>query len=204
MSASLPCDSSCLSQQEKQWSKRLSKTRSELFMRSRVWMRLCLADRFNLCPKAVPLQAPPGEPPTLPPGFGFLSLSHCPDALLLGVSDHPLGLDLERYDRLIPSASILQRFYCHKERERMQHLRGEDLRRAVLEHWLIKEAAIKWQQGAIASDLRFWEVRPGMASVVHQRSHQRLSAVLHGHASWQFAVVATDQQILQSIKLCVP
>ena len=111
-------------------------------------------------------------------------------------------MDLERYDRLIPSASILQRFYCHKERERMQHLRGEDLRRAVLEHWLIKEAAIKWQQGSIASDLRFWEVRPGTGSV-HQRSHQRLSAVLHGHVSWQFAVVATDQQLLQSITLCL-
>ena len=83
MSASLPCDSSCLSQQEKQWSKRLSKTRSELFMRSRVWMRLCLADRFNLCPKAVPLQAPPGEPPTLPPGFAEREPRS--DALLLGV-----------------------------------------------------------------------------------------------------------------------
>ena len=204
MSAPLPCSISCLSPQEYQWSERLSKVRAEVFLRSRVWMRACLADRFNLSPMAVPLQAPPGAPPTLPRGWGFLSLSHCPDALVLGFSDHPLGLDLERHDRMIPSASILQRFYCHEEQERMQHLRGEELRQAVLKHWLIKEAAIKWQQGSIASDLRFWEVRPGMGSVVHQRSRQRLSAALHGHASWQFAVVARDQQILQSIRLCLP
>lgn len=203
MSVLLPCDASSLSTQEQHWSTRLPKARSEVFIRSRVWMRACLANCFNLSPQSVPLQAPPGEPPTLPRGWGFLSLSHCPDALLLGCSKHPIGLDLERHDRMIPASSILQRAYCLEEQERLQHLQGEDLRRAVLKHWLIKEASIKWQQGAIARDLRFWEVGPGMRSVVHQRSHQRLSAALHPHDSWEFAVVATDQQLLQSIRLCL-
>ena len=203
MSASLPCDASCLSHQELQWSTRLSKTRSDVFIRSRVWMRTCLADRFQLSPEAVPLQAPPGEPPVLPNGWGFLSLSHCPDALLLGCSQHPIGLDLERRDRMIPAASILRRSYCREEQERLQHLRAEELRQAVLRHWLIKEASIKWQQGAISRDLRFWEVRPGMSSVVHQRSQQTLAAALHDHDAWAFAVVAADQQVLQSITLCL-
>lgn len=189
--------------QEQQWSSRLPKVRSDVFIHSRVWMRACLADRFSLSPKAVPLQAPPGEPPSLPSGWGFLSLSHCRDALLLGCSEHPIGLDLERRDRMIPAASILQRSYGHEERKRLQHLCVEDLRQAVLKHWLIKEASIKWQKGSIARDLRFWEVCPGMSSVVHQRSHQKLAAVLHGYESWEFAVVAADQQVLQSIALCL-
>ena len=106
-------------------------------------------------------------------------------------------------DRLIPAASILRRSYCREEQERLQHLRAEDLRQAVLRHWLIKEASIKWQQGAISRDLRFWEVRPGMSSVVHQRSQQTLAAALHDHDAWAFAVVAADQQVLQSITLCL-
>jgi len=203
MSALLPCDTSCLSKKEQQWSTRLSKTRCDVFTRSRVWMRACLADRFQVSPEAVPLHAPPGEPPILPNGWGFLSLSHCPDALLLGCSEHPIGLDLERRDRMIPAAAILRRSYCREERERLQHLPTEDLRLAVLRHWLIKEASIKWQQGAISSDLRFWEVRAGMRSVVHQRSQQTLAAALHDYDAWEFAVVAADQQVLQSLSLCV-
>ena len=187
--------------QERQWSLRLPKIRADLFIRSRVWMRACLADRFRLSPQAVPLLAPPGEPPTLQDGLGYLSLSHCPDALLLGCSKQPIGVDLERRDRMIPATAILNRSYGRGERERLQHLRAEDLRQAVLKHWLIKEASIKWQQGSIARDLRFWEVLPGMRRVVHQRNRQSLCSVLHGHGSWEFAVVASDQELLQSIHL---
>ena len=34
----------------------------------------------------VPLQSPPGEPPTLADGWGYISLSHCVDACLLAWS----------------------------------------------------------------------------------------------------------------------
>ena len=49
--------------------------------------------------------------------------------------------------------------FHQRERSDLVALQGERLRCEVLDRWLIKEAAIKWQRGTLAGDLRFWEVR---------------------------------------------
>jgi hypothetical protein len=75
-----------LTERERSWADALGSQRAEQFAHSRRWLRSCLADRFRLCPDRIPLDAPPGHPPTPAAGWGWISISHSRDALLLGWS----------------------------------------------------------------------------------------------------------------------
>ena len=148
----------------------MATARAVEFRRSRLWMRRCLADCFGVDPATVPLKAPPGEPPTLADGWGFVSLSHCRDAVFVAWSPDVVGVDLERRDRRFPAAALADRFYCAEDRRELDDLPAETLRTAVLKQWVAKEALIKMQRGSLAVDLRRW--RCGVASC--QGSHPAL------------------------------
>ena len=53
----------------------------------------------GLEPLEIPLKADPGKPPLLADGLGYISMSHCSDALLIGWSSTKIGVDIERKDR---------------------------------------------------------------------------------------------------------
>ena len=72
----------------------MASARAVEFRRSRLWMRRCLADGFGVDPAVVPLQSPPGEPPTLADGWGYVSLSHCCEAVFVAWSPDAVGVDL--------------------------------------------------------------------------------------------------------------
>ena len=62
-------------------------------------MRHLIAELLQISAAELPLQAPPGQAPELTDGWGFVSLSHCPDALLVAWSPWRIGVDFERADR---------------------------------------------------------------------------------------------------------
>jgi phosphopantetheinyl transferase len=119
-------------------------------------MRLRLAAVLDLPPQQVPLHSPPGAPPRLPQGCGWVSLSHAADALLIAWSPQPVGVDLERGDRRFDARALMQRFFPEAEQRQLAALGPEPLRRAVLRSWLCKEAAIKWRQRGLAQELSSW------------------------------------------------
>ena len=57
--------------------------RANIYLESRAYIRQSLGNLFNLDPLEIPLTANPGEPPKLPNGMGYLSLSHCNDAIVI-------------------------------------------------------------------------------------------------------------------------
>lgn len=167
-------------------------------------MRSCLATLSGACPLQVPLDAPPGAPPRLPAQWGYVSLSHCADACLLGWSQHTIGVDLERIDRKLQSASaLMHRFFSESEKTELRALEGDQLRRQVLDRWLVKEAAIKWQQGSLAKDLCFWEVCPTLHSARHLGLKVNVAAQLRSQGEWRLAVVVADKKVLQDCLLCL-
>ena len=167
-------------------------------------MRSCLATKHGVQPLQVPLEAPPGAPPQLSLGWGYLSLSHCADACLLGWSQQPIGVDLERSDRAIPSAlALIHRFYTQSEQIQLRALQTEQLRRQVLDRWLLKEAAIKWQRGSLAQDLRFWEVSSTLDAACHHGLNQMVAAQLRTVGKWRLGVVAAEKKHLQDCLLCL-
>ena len=189
---------------EQVWAAEMSPSRSSQFLVSRSWMRSCLAIKHGVQPLQVPLEAPPGAPPRLPLGWGYLSLSHCADACLLGWSQQPIGVDLERSDRAIPSAlALIHRFYRESEQIELRALQAEQLRRQVLDRWLLKEAAIKWQRGSLAQDLRFWEVSSTLDCARHHGLNLKVAAQLRSVKKWRLGIVVGEKKNLQDSLLCL-
>ncbi|MFM1812511.1 MAG: hypothetical protein RLZZ336_1449 [Cyanobacteriota bacterium] len=145
-----------LSPHERGWGAALPPLRRQQYWRSRLAMRLRLAAMLDLPPQQVPLHSPPGAPPQLPQGWGWVSLSHAADALLIAWSPQPVGVDLERGDRRLDARALMQRFFPEAEQRQLSALGPESLRRAVLRSWLCKEAAIKWRQRGLAQELSCW------------------------------------------------
>jgi|TARA_B100000927_G_scaffold82478_1_gene66060 phosphopantetheinyl transferase len=158
-------------------------------------MRRCLADCLDVAPQAVPLTAPPGSPPKLPSGWGWISLSHCRDALAIAWSIRPVGVDLERLDRRFAAAALAARFFTPGDCQELQSLQGESLRLAVLNQWVAKEAAVKWQRGSLAKDLGRWSCTAHARAAHHSGSNNSVSINRFGLDSWLLAVAGGHGQI---------
>ncbi len=77
----------------------------------------------------------------------FFSVSHTKDKIFIAFSNAPIGLDAELLTRKINYASILKKF---PEEETGEILSTADF----LKHWTIRESAIKYLGGTIASDFK--------------------------------------------------
>jgi phosphopantetheinyl transferase len=50
----------------------------------------------------------------------------------------------------------MRRFYPEPEQAQLRDLTGDALRQAVLNSWVLKEAAIKWRHRTLAAELAQW------------------------------------------------
>jgi 4'-phosphopantetheinyl transferase len=151
-------------------------------------MRRLLGDLFGVDPRDLPLEVPPGLPPELASGWGAVSLSHCCDALLVGWAPDRLGVDLERRDRPLPAMALAERFFLEQERRALRGLEGQALREAVLDLWVVKEAAIKWQHGSIARDLSQWSCQLVTELAVHRTGGWTLAVQRWQVGDWTLAM----------------
>lgn len=184
-----------LSEQEQTWADALPNARCAQFRWSRLWMRALLASLFEVSPAALPLVAPPGQPPELADGWGFVSLSHCTDALVVAWAPWRIGVDLERTDRALPAGALVKRFFCAQERDALFLMDDTRQREAVLEHWLLKEAAIKWQRGSLSRDLSHWCCQTDCSVVAHRVSGAALQAQCWRQADWSLALVSDLEEM---------
>lgn len=136
----------------------LNHKEAKKYAHSRSHIRHVLSNLFNLHPQDVPINAPKGKAPFLEKGMGYLSFSHCKDALLVGWSNKSIGVDIENRNRKFNAKSIMERFYTINEKRSLRQIKNkEKLRLSVLKYWVLKEGSIKLQKGAISKDLSNWE-----------------------------------------------
>ncbi len=192
-----------ISPKEEQWASSLSSRRSREFRHSRGYLRQALSDLWKVKALDIPLTARPGRPPELSEGWGFVSISHCRDALLVGWSKSPLGIDIERIDRSFSANHIASRYFSDKEQQQISKLHGDNLRIKVLEKWLIKEAAIKWQKGSLANDLVHWHSREELGIIEHHSLKVRLSSMNLRHSHWAIAVASDFSNAANPTMLCI-
>lgn len=186
-----------LSEQEQRWCANLPFSLRQRYSSSRSQLRRRLATVLRQPPLEVPLHSPPAQPPRLAAGYGHVSLSHSRGQLLLAWSPWPIGVDLEWEARPLLAEAVARRFFPAAEWQQLQRLPAETLRRAVLASWVRKEAAIKWQQGSIAQDLRQWLWDDNRAELLHLQQGWRPCCSLRLDHGWCCAVVgdAVDQGI---------
>jgi phosphopantetheinyl transferase len=181
-----------LSAQEQHWCQGLAPAVRRRYAISRGLLRQRLGALLGMEVAAVPLHSPPGQPPRLGSGAGFISLSHSGSGLLLAWSAQPIGVDLEWGQRPLLAEALAQRFFPAPECAQIEAMPAALRKRAVLESWVCKEAAIKWRGSSLATDLRHWQ---------WDHQHHRLRHQLDGWAppssvvereGWLCAAVGMD------------
>lgn len=190
-------DSWSLSEAERAWSAALPPAVQHRYRTSRHLLRAHLATCLGLPAEAVPLHSPPGEAPRLPEGYGAVSLSHSRDQLLLAWSPWPIGVDLEWQQRRIAAELLARRFFPPQEWQQLQCQAPPEREALVLESWVRKEAAIKWQRSSLATDLRHWHWCVERQRLEHQLEGWQPPSVCVRRNGWLCGVVgqAAEQAI---------
>ncbi len=181
----------------------LPDTQARQFRHSRGYVRHALASLSKLPALDIPLKALPGKPPVLREGWGHVSFSHCRDALLVGWFHKSLGVDLERSDRNFAAIQVAKRYFSYEEKEAILRLDKAAQRVTVLDQWLIKEAAIKWQRGTLASDLTHWHSGPDLATAIHDLYHYRLHVHRIHYKNWRMAIAFDESENYPLPLLCI-
>ena len=186
-----------LSQAELAWSAALPPPVQHRYRTSRHLLRCRLAGCLGLLPEAVPLHSPPGQAPRLAEGHGAVSLSHSREQLLLAWSPWPIGVDLEWQQRTIAAESLARRFFPPQEWQQLQRHSPAERAALVLESWVRKEAAIKWQRSSLATDLRHWHWCAERQRLEHLLENWQPPSALQRRDGWLCAVVghAAEQAI---------
>ena len=186
-----------ISEVEQAWSAGLPAAVQQRYRASRHHLRARLAELLQLRPEAVPLHSPPGQAPTLEQGLGCVSLSHSRDQLLLAWSPRAIGVDLEWQQRRIQAELLARRFFPPQEWLQLQRLTPPQRAAQVLESWVRKEAAIKWQRSSLATDLRHWRWCADRQCLEHLLAGWQPSSVCERRNGWLCAVVgqAAEQAI---------
>ncbi len=183
-----------ITQKEARYAEQFSTKRSMQFHHSRGYVREALSELWKVPALEIPLQAAPGKAPKLAKGWGNVSFSHCSDGLFIGWSPKRIGVDLERADRCFKAEQVTKRYFSEQEKKDLSHLNQEELRAAVLQKWVIKEAAIKWQRGKLAADFSKWSFCEKSHLAIHQSLGHKVGLHRIQFNSWYMAV-AFDKKI---------
>ncbi len=177
-----------ISREEKKWVEILTPKQGWLYHFSRGCLRQVMSNMTGLEPLDIPLKADPGKPPFLAAGLGYISMSHCSDALLIGWSSAKIGVDIERKDRQFQAHKLSKRFFTQKENCEIENLTPSQAQEIVLKRWVVKEAAIKWQHGKIASDINQWIWENKSSFAYHKKLGHKAKVYEQSHEQWTYAI----------------
>ena len=177
-----------ISSQEKKWVNLLAPRRKFLYHFSRGCLRHVMSSMTGLSPLDIPLKADPGKPPLLAKGWGHISMSHCHDALFIGWSSEKIGVDIERKDRHFRAYKLSKRFFTQNENSDIANLPPSQVKELVLKRWVIKEAAIKWQNGKIANNINQWIWENKSTFAYHKKLGYKVKIHENNYDKWTYAI----------------
>tara|TARA_B100001250_G_scaffold255980_1_gene220370 strand:+ start:154 stop:810 length:657 start_codon:yes stop_codon:yes gene_type:complete len=192
-----------ISNEEKQWVKKLTKKRGWLYHFSRGCIRNVISNMTDLDPLQIPLKADPGKPPLLEEGWGHISISHCSDALLIGWSSEKIGVDIERKDRKLHAHKLSKRFFTEHENREIENLTSRQAKEKVLQKWVVKEAAIKWQSGTISHNLSQWIWENNSSFAYHKKFGYQVKVYTHSYEKWTYAIALNKTDMTNNPIICI-
>ncbi len=177
-----------ITKEEEHWIKRLSLNKGIDYHFSRGCLRYALSQIFDEQPENIPLEASPGKPPLLPNGWGNISLSHCKDALSIAWSPTPIGIDIERSDRKFNAAALAKRYFSQEEKKALKGIPLEQRRIEILNMWVVKEAAVKWERSKLANNLDKWIWQKETSSASHRLLKHEINIYQSHYKNWTIAI----------------
>jgi len=192
-----------ISSEEKKWVKQLTPSRGLTYQFSRGCLRYVISSMTGLDPLDIPLKADPGKPSFLAEGLGHISMSHCSDALLIGWSSAKIGVDIERKDRQFKAQKLSKRFFSQYENCEIKNLTPSKIQELVLKRWVIKEAAIKWQNGKIAGNLNQWIWQNKSSFAYHKKLGHKVKVYEQNYDRWTYAIALDGDSTTRKPIICL-
>ena len=149
----------------------LSRQRANIFLESRSFIRKSLGTLFNLNPLEIPVIANPGEPPKLPKGMGHISFSYSNKEIILVWHEKKIGIDIERIDRDFNYKKLAKKYFFKSNRSNNI---DELNKNSILNQWCAIEAAIKWNHGKLAEDIKEWQYFEENKILFHRKKNLKL------------------------------
>jgi len=183
------------SQQEIHIASKLSSSRAKIFLESRFYIRDALSKLFNLNPLEIPLKANPGEPPTLPGGMGYVSMSHCQDACIICWNRIRIGIDIECSDRNFNYKGLAKKYFYQKK------INNSDLNKYdILKQWSAIEAAIKWDRGKLSKDIKYWKYKNYKKNIFHMEKKLTVNLNQFSFLNWTISI-ASQSDLCSSLNI---
>tara|TARA_B100000900_G_scaffold396521_1_gene395898 strand:- start:310 stop:912 length:603 start_codon:yes stop_codon:yes gene_type:complete len=173
----------------------LSSLRAKVFLESRFYIRDALSKLFDVNPLEIPLRANPGEPPTLPNGMGYVSMSHCQDACIICWDKERIGIDIECSDRNFNYKGLAKKYF-YKKIINNSELNKHD----ILKEWSAIEAAIKWEKGKLSKDIRYWKYKNNKKNIFHTEKKLIVNLNQFSFLKWTISI-ASQNDLHSSINI---
>ena len=191
-----------ISKEEKELVQKLTPRRGLIYHFSRGCLRQVMSTLTDLDPLDIPLKADPGEPPILAKGWGYISMSHCSDALLIGWSQGKIGVDIERKDRHLQAHKLSRRFFTQSENCEIENLPPSQAKEQVLKRWVVKEAAVKWQRDKIANNINQWIWNNKSLFAHHKKLDHKVKVYVQDLDKWTYAIAIDGDSIIHQPIIC--
>ena len=168
---------------ELQIASKLSQPRAKIFLETRYYMRDALSALFNINPLKIPITANPGKPPKLPNGMGYISISHCKDAFIIGWYREKIGIDIERSDRDFNYQKLAEKYF------REENIKNYALNKyLILKEWSAIEAAIKCDRGKLSKDIKEWKYKINKDTLYHKSKQIKLNLIQIPFLDWTISI----------------
>ena len=181
---------------ELQTASNLSLTRADIFLETRYLMRDALSNLFNINPLKIPITADPGKPPTLPNGMGYVSISHCKDAFIIGWHQENIGVDIERSDRNFNYQKLAKKYF-HQE----NFVNYDWSRYSILKEWSAIEAAIKYDRSKLSKDIKEWKFQNNKKNLYHKIKKIKLNLIQFPFLDWTISIAIKNKTIYNLPKI---
>ncbi len=179
--------------------KNLTNSRSKIFLETRAYLRQSLSTLFDLDPLEIPINALPGEPPSLPSGMGNISLSHCKDAITIVWHKDKIGIDIERTDRDFNYLKFAEKYFFHTNKSIHNNYLTKNM---ILNQWCVLEAAIKWDHGKLAKDINHWQFFEKPKKLIHNKKNIHLNYSQIYFHNWTIALAYKEKTSLNPEIIC--
>ena len=168
---------------------------------SRGNIRYALSKLFSINPLEVPLNSLPGNAPSLSKNFGYVSMSHCSDALFIGWSKDKIGVDIERIDRKLVSTEIANRFFDENDILSLKGLSRDLYKEGFLKIWVVKESLIKWQNGSLLKGLKEWKINEKSGTASHKNLKLNVNINNFRFLKWEIGIASSVEIRAKDIKI---
>ena len=174
----------------------LTHFRAKIFLETRYYMRDALSSLFNIDPMKIPITADPGKPPKLPNGMGYISISHCQDAFIIGWHYKNIGIDIERSDRDFNYQKLAKKYF---QKENIKNFNMNKY--LILREWSAIEAAIKRDRGKLSKDIKEWQFRINKKNLYHKSKKIKLNLIQFTFLDWTISIAYKNKILHNSPKI---